>query len=93
MALVDSGADATMLPVDILTDVHARYVETRQMRSVTGQTTLVSMYRVYIRVGPYGLSGLAVIAVQEGGEPILGRDVLNQLEVTLIGPAHELWIS
>jgi hypothetical protein len=26
-------------------------------------------------------------------QPILGRDVLNQLELTLNGPAQELWIA
>jgi predicted aspartyl protease len=93
IALVDSGADATMIPVDILTAINSRYLETRQMRTVTGQVIPVSMHRVHIRIGPYRLTGLRVVAVQEGSEPIVGRDVLNELEITLIGPAQELWVA
>jgi hypothetical protein len=28
-----------------------------------------------------------------GSEAIIGRDVLNELEITFNGPAHELWIE
>ncbi len=31
--------------------------------------------------------------MRAGSETILGRDVLNQLELTLNGPAQELWVA
>ena len=39
-ALVDSGADATMIPVNVLTTAGARYVEQRQMRGVVGEAVV-----------------------------------------------------
>ncbi len=31
--------------------------------------------------------------MRAGSEAILGRDVLNQLELTLNGPAQETWVA
>ena len=81
IALVDSGADATMLPIDILRDVKARYVETRQMRGATGHRLVVDTYLVTIRLGSYTIRGIQAIAMREGSETVLGRDVLNQMEI------------
>ncbi|MBE2202471.1 MAG: aspartyl protease family protein [Anaerolinea sp.] len=87
-ALVDSGADATMLPINILTRVGARFLETRQMRGVTGHRLVVDTYLVTIRLGPHTLHGIQSVAMREGIEAVVGRDVLNQLEVVLNGPAN-----
>lgn len=92
-ALVDSGADATMLPADLLQRVKAGFHETRTMRGVTGHRVAVDTYFVTIRVGPYEIDGIEALGMVEGTEAILGRDVLNQLQITLHGPAHELWIA
>jgi predicted aspartyl protease len=93
LALVDSGADATMLPVDVLTAVGARHLETRQMRGVTGHLLAVDTYLVTILLGPYIFPGIEAIAMNEGTEAILGRDVLNQLETTFDGPGQEIWVA
>lgn len=92
-ALVDSGADATMLPADLLRHVKASFHETRVMRGVTGHRVAVDTYFVTIRVGPFEISGVEAVGMVEGTEVILGRDVLNQLEITLHGPAQELWLG
>lgn len=93
VALVDSGADATMLPVDLLEQVKARFHETKGMRGVTGHRVAVDTYFVTIGVGPYRIAGVEAVGVVESTEIILGRDVLNQLQITLHGPAHELWLD
>ncbi len=93
VALVDSGADATMFPVDLLERVRARFHETKTMRGVTGHRVDVDTYLVTIQVGPYRIAGVEAIGMEESTEVILGRDVLNQLEITLVGPAHELWLA
>lgn len=92
-ALIDSGADSTMLPVDLLQQVRASFHETKMMRGVTGHRVAVDTYFVTIQVGPYEIGGVEALGMVEGAEVILGRDVLNQLEITLHGPAHELWIA
>ena len=38
--LLDTGADATMLPLDLLQDIGAEYVMTQQMRGVTGKRSV-----------------------------------------------------
>lgn len=92
-AIVDSGADATMLPIDLLTAAGARYAETGQLRGITGQAVMVDTYTITLRLGPHIVHGVRAVAMPAGSEPIIGRDVLNELEITLNGPAQELWIA
>lgn len=88
VAMMDTGADATMLPFDELEKVGARFLETRQMRGATGHILVVDTYLVTIRLGPHTLHGVQAVAMQSNTESIVGRDVLNQLEIILNGPAH-----
>lgn len=93
VAVVDSGADATMIPINALQSAGSLYYGTRRMRGVTGQSIPVDTYFTVVQVGPYIIRGVKAVAIPIDGEPILGRDVLNQLELTLNGPAQELWIG
>lgn len=86
-AMVDSGADATMIPLEFLKAVGATYKETLWMRSVSGVRVEVDLYLVAIRIGAILLRGLHVVAAPAGSEALIGRDVLNQVVVTLDGPA------
>ena len=92
-ALLDTGADATMLPKRILKQLHAPLVDTRVLRTVTGLRTIVNLYRVSFRIGPYHLPNLRVVAMDSPDEAILGRDLLNQLVITLNGLAPVTEIS
>lgn len=93
VAVVDLGADATMIPINSLESAGSRYYGTRRMRGITGQSVPVDTYFAVIQIGPYIIRGIKAVAIPIDGEPILGRDVLNQLELTLNGPAQELWID
>jgi len=93
VALLDSGADATMLPFAVLEQVQAEILETRYLCTVTGKRTIVDIYRVAIQVGPYHFRAVRAIATDSPAEIILGRDVLNQLIVTLNGLAAVTEIS
>ncbi len=92
-ALLDSGADATMIPVDILTSAGARFVEQRQMRGIVGEAVRVNLYLTAVHVGNHTIHGIRAIGMASGSESIIGRDVLNQLEINLNGLAHEVSIS
>lgn len=92
-ALLDSGGDATMLPVNVLHRVNALYVETRQMRGVVSYPIEVDTYLATIQIGIYTLPGIEVIAMDNDAEAIIGRDVLNQLIVTMNGLASVVEIS
>ena len=86
-ALIDSGADATLLPIDLLRKVQARVVESVNLIGITGARTTVDLYHVVIQIGPHKFRSIKAVAQQIGAEPIIGRDVLNHLVVTLNGLA------
>ncbi len=92
IALVDSGADNTMFPSSILQRIGARYVDMVRMRGVYGQAQNFELFRVLITIAeqPFPID---VIAMPEGDEIILGRDILNQLRITLDGLALETMIE
>jgi hypothetical protein len=86
-AIVDSGADGTMLPIDVLEAVGAFYEDTVQMRGVLGESERVDRYTVSLQLGGMTLHGIQAVAVPAGAESVIGRDVLNHLLITLNGPA------
>jgi hypothetical protein len=86
-AMVDSGADATMLPLSILEAIGAFYKDSMWMRGSTGGRIEVDLYLVAIRIGSNLIRGLHVVGIPNSNETIIGRDVLNQLIVTLNGHA------
>lgn len=91
-ALVDSGADGTLVPVDLLEEIGARQVGTARIRSILGDSQVADIFFVSLQVGPHLLGAVRVIAGAEGDEIILGRNVLNQLVVTLNGLASTVEI-
>ncbi|MEJ2557908.1 MAG: hypothetical protein P8186_17110 [Anaerolineae bacterium] len=86
--LVDTGSDATFVPVEHLSRINA--VETVEMwaRSYWGERRHVLLYLVDIRVGHLMLPGIEVVSDDLGNDILLGRDVLNRLRVLLDGPAE-----
>jgi len=92
-ALVDSGADATMLPIDVLQTAGGRYITTRKMRGVAGRPIAVEMYLVKLFIGPLTFLGIEAVAMTPNSDAILGRDVLNQMIVTLNGLANVVELS
>jgi hypothetical protein len=86
-AIVDSGADGTMIPVRHLQQVGARRSRKAMMRGVTGGAALVDLYAVAVRLGSYRQGFVEVVGVVDSDETIIGRDILNHLSVTLNGPA------
>jgi predicted aspartyl protease len=93
MALVDSGSDGTMIPIEALSKLGARYAGQARVRSVLGDSQLINLYLVSLRIAAHQLNAVQVIANSETEEFILGRDVLNQLIVTLNGLASTTEIT
>ncbi|MCA9938200.1 MAG: retroviral-like aspartic protease family protein [Anaerolineales bacterium] len=92
-ALVDSGADATMIPLRELRRLAARQVDTRYAYGITGIRYPVDIYEVGLQIGPYRIPKVYAVADVQNGEMILGRDALNQFIVTLNGLANIVEIS
>ena len=93
LALVDSGADATLIPISYLRQIRARLSRKTWMRGTTGERILIDLYPISLRLGSFMQAHLEVVGDTENNEIILGRDVLNHLSVTLNGPASSVEIA
>ncbi len=92
-ALVDSGADGTLIPIDLLEQVNAPYWGSRQMFGISGGSQRVDLYSVTLQIGTEVIYGIRAVGASIGSEALLGRDVLNQLRITLDGPAETIEIE
>lgn len=93
-AIIDSGADGTLIPLADLRIIGVPAARKVRLRGVTGKNIWVNAYVVSLKIGHITLAGVRVVA-SPSGEAILGRNVLNQLRITLDGPAEvtELVVS
>lgn len=85
--LVDSGADTTMLPLDVLQTVSAKPIDHVRISSLFGASRSTEIYVVDLHIGHHHVRAVEGAALPAGDENILGRDVLNYLVVTLNGLA------
>lgn len=92
-SLVDSGADATMIPIRYLQQVCARRSRKKWMRGTTGGRILVDLYPISLQIGPLTQAHLEVVGNTQNDEVIVGRDVLNYLTVTLNGPGSSVGVA
>lgn len=88
IGLIDSGSDATQIPQAILEVIGARRMDARWVRDLSGIRHFAPVYGVQLQIGDVALSGVEVIGRTGTTEVIIGRDVLNQMIVTLNGLAH-----
>lgn len=91
--LVDSGADATFIPLRYLNRIGARKVDSRTIREASGLSYPVDIYEVTLKIGSYLVAKVYAAANKTSSELILGRDALNYFVVTLNGLAYLVEIS
>lgn len=91
-ALVDTGSDGSLIPLDHLLELDAEETAPGWLVSITGERKPVSLYFVDVYVGDLALPGIRVIGDRDSEEVILGRDVLNKLAILLDGPEATLVI-
>lgn len=94
-ALVDTGADGTLVPLEILQVAGFRPNRQRR-RFFTAQLDqppeIVVGYSVLLRIGTLELHDVDIYASRTVDEIILGRDVLNRMIFTYDGPQKLLEI-
>lgn len=93
MALVDSGADGTLIPRSFLRGIGAIHRGNRRLTGILKGGKVVDIFLVTVMIGTIAVTGVEVAAIDEDEMPIVGRDVLNQLIVTLNGLAGVVEIS
>lgn len=86
-AMIDLGADGTLIPLSLLRVIKAHRAGQVILRSVTGAPTIVDVYEVAQQVGPHLFSYVRVAADKHNTMIVLGRDILNHLVITLNGLA------
>ena len=92
-AIIDSGADATSVPIETLKQIGANRSRRAWMRGTTGDRLLVDLYTVGVRLGPFRQGLLEVIGDNVNAEVVVGRDILNHLVMTLNGLAGTVVVS
>lgn len=89
-ALVDTGADATIVPDTLLSQILAVEWDEARLRSHWGEYRLVYRYEIDIRIHGRTFSSVLVVADDIGHDVVLGRDLLTRLRFFYDGPAQQL---
>jgi predicted aspartyl protease len=92
-ALIDTGADGTIVPVGLLDEIHAPPTVEMVIRSQWGEKHNVMMYLVDVQIGDIVLPGIEVVGDEMVDEIVVGRDVLNHLSVLLDGTSETVTVS
>jgi hypothetical protein len=93
IAFVDSGADATVVPLYLLKRIDARLVGYGRLAGVTGSSIRVDLFRVVIYMPIVVSYGIRAIGSKDGDVIILGRDILSHWRITLDGPGETVEIA
>jgi predicted aspartyl protease len=87
-AVVDTGADGTLVPVKYLQQIEASIEGRSGLRSQWGERRVVNLYLVDIEIEGLTLPGMWVVGDGVSDEIVLGRNVLNHLQLLLDGLAN-----
>jgi predicted aspartyl protease len=92
-ALIDTGADATIVPMHIIQQLGPQSIETAYLRSPWGERRAVELYILDVQTDNVTVPGVEIVGDHLGQELILGRNVLNKLILHLDGPALTTTVS
>jgi predicted aspartyl protease len=92
-AQLDTGADRTVIPEQILHDLGLVQLDVILLTALDGAVLSLPTYLVQITIR--GQAPITIEAVASRGEPwiLLGRDVLNRYRIILDGPGLNLELS
>lgn len=82
---MDTGADTTVLPEELLQLVGLTPVRTTTVVNFSGARTQHPVYFARVSVESFAFPLVRCICVQHP-HALIGRDILNQLVITLDGP-------
>jgi len=87
--LLDTGADATLVPTAHLKAIQADELYQTRVRSHWGEWRPVTVHMVDLEIAGQRLPGVEVVADDAGDNILLGRNVVNQLILLLDGPGSQ----
>ena len=85
-ALVDTGSDGTLVSMALLEDILAPVLAETRIRSHWGEWRPVQLFLVDVEINGLTLPGIFVVGDETGDGIVLGRNVLNKLDIALHGP-------
>jgi predicted aspartyl protease len=88
-AIVDTGADGTLVPSSYLEQAGAIGVGDAILRGVLGEAREVHFFEVDLHIESLTIPGVLAAADDLGTEVLLGRNVLNKLILLLDGRAGQ----
>ncbi len=88
-ALVDTGADATIVPEEIARKLKATPLNPGQLLTQWGDAHPVTIYLLDIQIDKVLLPSVVVAGDSETQEVVLGRNILNKLSLFLDGPSQQ----
>lgn len=88
-AIVDTGADMTMAPAEILVNLQAQDVQETTLVSAWGDRHAVVLYLVDLDIDGQVFPGVLVAGDETADGIILGRNLLNMLPLFLDGPQRQ----
>lgn len=91
-AIVDSGADFTIAPLSLLTAIAAPMTRSAILRSAWQERRSVYVYEVDVRIGHSVLPAIEMAGDPSSGDLLLGRNLLNMLDLRLEGPALRIHV-
>ena len=91
-AIVDTGADITLVPREHLIRLDAPIVAGGYLRSPWGERESVKIYEINLRIQGHDLYHVEVASASGEREVLLGRNVLNLLNLQLDGPNETVTI-
>ena len=87
-ALLDTGSDGSLVPISFLRQISAPALTDTRIRSHWGEWRPAQLFVVDVELNSVKLPGVFVVGDEQGNEIILGRNVLNKLQLMLDGPAN-----
>jgi predicted aspartyl protease len=89
-AILDTGADGSLVPQSYIETLSATYVDEVMLRSQWGEWRAAAMYLIDVHIGDRTLPGVYIVGDEMGSDIILGRNVLNSLRLLLDRPARQV---
>ena len=92
-AQLDSAADRSVIPGNLVTDLGLVPLDEIHVGGFGGQVFVVPTYRVELAIRGMQSFVTEVIAHDEETVVLLGRDVLNRYNITMLGPSLKLKVE
>jgi len=89
-ALVDSGADVSIVPLHYIKPLGLQVDNRKYLRSAWGERRQVDVYFLDMGIADIRFPLVEIIADELGNDVIIGRNVLNKLVMKLDGPKNLL---